>query len=71
MTEDERLDLMPPLSPPQAAEYLTMRGLPTTARTIQRAILAGDVQATRTLGGQARIRRSEIARYLRERKRTD
>lgn len=68
MTHDERLDLMPPLSPPQAADYLTMRGLRTTARTVQRAILAGELQATRTPGGQARIRRSVIDRYLREHK---
>jgi len=68
MTDDERYDLMPPLSPPAAAEWLTMRGHKTTARTIQRLIMSGDLAAMRTPGGQARIKRSVLQQYIRDQK---
>ena len=68
MTEDERLDLLDPVSPARAAEIMTARGIPTTARTIQRYIAEGELAAMPTPGGHARIKRSVLERFLRERR---
>jgi len=53
-----------PLTPREAAKYLTDRGFPMSGRTVYRLVEQNLIDATRTPGNFARIKISELERYM-------
>ena len=55
-----------PLSPAEAARWLTARGFAVSGRTVSRMVDRGELSAEITPDGWRRIRQSELERYVRD-----
>ena len=53
-----------PLSPTEASSYLKKQGFSVSARTVDRMVKRGELDAYVTAGGWQRIRLSELDRWI-------
>jgi excisionase family DNA binding protein len=56
--------ILKPLSPTEASAYFKERGVKISARTVDRMVKRGELEAYTTVGGWQRIRRSELDRWI-------
>ena len=56
--------LLKPLSPTEASAYFKSKGFVISARTVDRMVKRGELDAYITAGGWQRIRRSELDRWI-------